>query len=365
MKVLNLAFANFRNLSDGEFVPYEGCNLIFGENGHGKTNLLEAIWLFTGNKSFRNNKDSELIKFECSAAKLNLSFFSRQRQQEAQIDISMSRQATLNGVKLSSPSMLSRSLCAMIFTPEHLSLVSEGPARRRRFLDEAIAQLKPEYAALVNEYNHIIAQRNALLKDIPFHSDLYDTLEIWEQKAARAGGKIVYLRCRYIERLKEVSSEVYWGLSSSQESFSLKYECSFCSEPEKLSAAELEKSLVAAFKDSRREDISLGHTSKGPHRDDLEIFIKDKSARIFGSQGQKRSAVLALKLGEAKLMERDLKEAPIALLDDVMYELDGFRQKYMLESLAGWQVFITNCNSPDLFDNCALFSMREGVVARE
>lgn len=364
MKVLKLAYVNFRNLSDHEFIPHEGCNLIYGENGQGKTNLLEALWLFTGNKSFRNNRDSDLIKFGESGAKLNLSFFSQQRQQEAQIDISLSRQATLNGVKLSSPSMLSRALCAMIFTPEHLSLVSEGPAKRRRFLDEAISQHKPKYGALVNEYNHIIAQRNALLKDIPYHSDLYDTLDIWEQKAARAGANIVALRCRYILRLNKVAGEIYAGLSGKKESFSLNYESSFCLNPEELSVGQLEKCLLKAFAEGRKEDIYAGHTSKGPHRDDMEINIKGVSARVFGSQGQKRSAVLALKLGEAKLLEEDLKEAPIALLDDVMSELDSFRQKYMLESLKGWQVFITNCNNPKLVEGCAFFLMKDGKVSK-
>lgn len=365
MKVLRLAHVNFRNLVDDEFIPHEGFNLIFGENGQGKTNLLEALWLFTGNKSFRNNKDSELIKFEENGAKLNMSFFSQQREQGAQIDISLSRQATLNGVKLSSPAMLSRALCAMTFTPEHLSLVSDGPAKRRRFLDEAIAQLRPKYGALINEYNHIITQRNALLKDIPYHSDLYDTLDVWEEKAARAGANIVAFRCKYISRLKEVAGEIYGGLSGQRESFSLRYDCSFCSNPEELSVTEFENALTKRLFQGRKEDIASGHSSMGPHRDDMEIYIKGVSARAFGSQGQKRSAVLALKLGEAKLLEEDLKETPIALLDDVMSELDSFRQKYMLESFKGWQVFITTCNNPNLLENCALFLMKDGRVSRK
>lgn len=363
MKVLKLAITNFRNLVDGEFVPHEGCNLIYGENGHGKTNLLEALWLFTGNKSFRNNKDSEMIKFGEGASKLEMSFFSREREQRAKIDIAPTRQVTLNEVKLSSPVMLSRSLCAMIFTPEHLSLVSDGPSNRRRFLDSAIVQHKPKYGNLVNEYNHIITQRNALLKDIPYHPDLFDTLEIWEQKAARAGANIVALRSRYVTRLNEVAREIYMGLSGHREEFSLRYDCSFCPDVEKMSVADLEKRLIKELFDSRKDDIYAGHTSKGSHRDDMEINIKGVSARVYGSQGQKRSAVLALKLGEAKLMENDLQEAPIALLDDVMSELDNFRQEYMIEHLKGWQVFITNCNNPELVKASACFVMKDGRLS--
>ena len=334
MNILRLAYSGYRNLQPGEFAPDGGINVIYGKNAQGKTNLLEAMWLFTGGRSFRGSKDADLVGYGEPRAELNLSFFSEERAQTARILVENGRRsAGLNGVQKRSASELIGTFCAVMFSPEHLSLVREGPAFRRNFIDSALCQIQPPYAALLARYNHTLVQRNALLKDIPRHADLLSTLDIWDEKLARAGGEVVKSRMEYIRQIQEPAKQIYAGICENKEAMGLSY----------LKSAE---NLGQALKASRREDVASGHTGVGPHRDDLEITIDSQSARAFGSQGQKRSAVLALKLAEAEVLRRRTGEKPVIFLDDVMSELDSGRQDYLLNHLENCQVFITCCE-PD------------------
>lgn len=354
MNIQRLRYSNYRNLQPGELVPENGINVIFGKNAQGKTNLLEAMWLFTGGRSFRGSKDSDLIGYEAQKAELNLTFFSEERQQTAQIRIENGRRsASLNEVPKKSVSELIGKFCAVIFSPEHLSLVREGPAFRRNFIDSALCQIKPSYAVLLSRYNHTLIQRNALLKDIPRHSELADTLDIWDEKLVRYGEEIIRGRMNYIQQISEPAQNTYAGICENKEKISLSYQKST-------------ENMEQALKKTRRNDIYCGHTSVGPHRDDLDITIDGQSARVFGSQGQKRSAVLALKLAEAEVLCRQTGEKPVIFLDDVMSELDSGRQDYLLNHLDSSQVFITCCE-PDtvkMLRAGALFEMTAGSLAR-
>ena len=186
MIIKRLQFEGFRNLADGEIFPDSGVNVVFGTNAQGKTNLLEAVWLMSGNKSFRGSKDSELIQFGKNFARLKIDFFSEDRDQNAEILFQKGKkEVKLNGVKKASISSLIGKLCVVVFSPEHLSLVKSGPAERRRFIDNAICQIKPSYGESLSNYNKTLAQRNALLKDIPMHAELLDTLDIWDYRLAR------------------------------------------------------------------------------------------------------------------------------------------------------------------------------------
>ena len=331
MKVLSLTHKDYRNLLPDTFVPDKGVNVICGENAQGKTNLLEALWLFTGGRSFRGVRDKELVCRGKEQAKLTLSFFRDDRPQNAEIVLSGGRRtASYNGIALKSPGQLVGRVCGVIFSPEHIALVREGPAGRRAFLDSALCQLRPGYAKLLNRYQHTLSQRNALLKDIPRHVELVDTLPIWDEKLVQDGAKVVSQRKAYLELLREFAGQRYRGLSRGREVLSLSY-------------TESAPDLREALRQGRRQDIQFGFTGSGPHRDDFSILLDGEPARTFASQGQKRSIVLALKLAEAAVLEARTGEKPIVLLDDVLSELDAGRQEYLLNHLLDYQVFITCC----------------------
>lgn len=341
MKINLIDIENFRNIEKLD-LSFENVNIIYGENAQGKTNLIEAIYLFTGSKSFRGVRDKELVKFDCEYSRLKINFESSERNQNAEILIKGRRQAELNGIKKKSVSALGEELKAVIFSPVHLSMVKDGPFERRKFIDGALCQIKSGYRNVLKEYNRCLAQRNMLLKDIAQNSALQDMLYIWDKNLAASGAKIIYQRKKYIEAVLPYAEEIFSGLSKGREKIDLHLKG--CFEYEGLSCNEIEKKLIFAFENSRSNDLINKITMTGPHRDDLDILINGSSARSFGSQGQQRSCVLALKLAEASLLNEITSEKPLALLDDVMSELDESRQDYILNHIKDWQVFITCCD---------------------
>jgi len=334
---------NYRNREHFLFEPCGGVNVICGENAVGKTNLLESMWLCTGEKSFRGSADAELVRFGCPDAAIDCSFFSGGRPQRCELRIREGkREAVLNKIPLKTPSELNGRVLGVIFSPQHMALVQNGPEERRRFIDSAIRQIKPGYARILQNYKRALAQRNSLLKDIPFHTRLLDTLEIWDERIAQLGGQVAAGRVRYIRRLSPLVKESYDGISSGKEQLTCMYLSNTfdtgCEDPK-----EQTRRFREQLESGRKQDLETGHTGQGPHRDDLELMINGISARTFGSQGQKRSTILALKLGEASLLRKTVGETPVMFLDDVMSELDEHRQRYLLHHLNDWQVFITAC----------------------
>ncbi|MDE6385774.1 MAG: DNA replication/repair protein RecF [Eubacterium sp.] len=341
MKINHIEIENYRNI-ESLSLDFDDINIIYGENAQGKTNLIEAIYLFTGSKSFRGVKDSHLIKFKCDFARIKADFFSKEREQNAEILIKGRRSAELNGVKKSTPAVLGEEIKAVIFSPVHLSMVKEGPAERRKFVDNALCQLKSNYRTVLKEYNRCLAQRNIILKDMQQSYGLDDILYVWNRNFAKSGAKIIFQRQKYIEALLPFAKDIFSGLSSGKEELNLFLKGGF--EYSGLSIDEIEENLFHLLEKSKKEDILNKITTVGPHRDDLEIFINEKEARIFGSQGQQRSCVLALKLAESSLLREMTDIMPVALLDDVMSELDEKRQDYILNHIKDLQVFITCCD---------------------
>ena len=350
MVVTRLGCQNFRNLRDGELFPCPGVNVIYGGNAQGKTNLLEGLWLFTGGHSFRGAKDVELPRLDTATgenaptAALALDFFSEGREQKALLQFENGRRSSVsNGVKKKTGSALVGKVCAVIFSPEHLLLVKEGPARRRGFLDGALCQIRPSYAGMLHVYQRALSQRNALLKDIGRFPELRDTLEVWDARLIQLGAAVMEERHRYVEKIAPQAQEIYRGISRGKEELSLSYAPS-----PRLPEGSSQQDWIELFKTELRRteasDVRSGFTCVGPHRDDLEITLGGLSARMYGSQGQQRSAVLALKLAEAQALSQLTGETPIVLLDDVMSELDQSRQDYLLNHLHGRQVFITCCS---------------------
>lgn len=342
MKINSIKIENFRNI-ESLSLDFDDVNIIYGENAQGKTNLIEAIYLFTGAKSFRGVKDKELVKFGEEYSRLKIEFSNNSREQNAELLIQNRRSATLNGVKKKSATSLGDELKAVIFSPVHLSMVKDGPLERRRFIDNALCQLKSNYRNVLKEYNRALAQRNMLLKDISKNNSLYDMLYIWDKNLAVSGAKIIFQRMKYIEALLPYAKDVFDGLSSGKEEINLVMKGAF--DYDGLTLDEIQKKLMFALDNNRGNDILNRNTNIGPHRDDMEILINGKSARSFGSQGQQRSCVLALKLAEASLLREMTQDEPLALLDDVMSELDISRQDYILNHIKDWQVFITCCDA--------------------
>ncbi len=361
MTVNQLEVKNFRNIENTSLDPCEGINIIYGENAQGKTNLLESIWLFTGCRSFRGSKDNEIINFNSTKSNLYMDFTAFDREQSASLEISEGRKFFLNGVKMKSSSQIMGEFLCVVFSPVHLSLVKEGPYERRRFLDIAISQLKPKYGVTLSQYNKAVAQRNILLKDVAYHSELYDTLDIWEDRIAFFGSEIIRQRLGYINKLSLYTDEIYSGLSNEREKLNIAYKQQAIIGGD--NKQELYENLKAQLYASRKNDLITGSTSVGPHRDDLSIKIDGLSARSFGSQGQQRSAALALKLGEAAVIKSFSGEQPVALLDDVMSELDVNRQNYILNHIKDWQVFITCCDPANVkhLKDGKRFLMKGGV----
>ncbi len=341
MHINEIKIENFRNIDFMGIFPDKEINVIYGQNGQGKTNLLEAIWLFTGCKSFRNSKDGELVQFDSENSKISMSFETSIRENNASIFIDKKRTANLNGISLSSPRELIGKYYAVVFSPIHLSLIKDGPLNRRKFIDTAISQIDNMYAKKLMYFNHLIQQKNALLKNAGENPSLLDTLDVWDEKIAFAGADVICDRIDYIKKLQVKATDIYHGISGEKEELQIKYLSNVRYESE--DKQDIAKIYFNNMVKNRPNDLYLKNTTSGPHRDDIEILINKISARKFGSQGQQRSASLALKLGEAEII-KDLKgEHPIILLDDVMSELDSTRQNYILNKMTDKQVFITCC----------------------
>ena len=366
MKVLEISFNNFRNLENSKINVSENINVIYGDNAQGKTNLLECIWLFNGVRSFRGSKDSELVSFNTKEkfATANLKFFFEDRIQNVQINIvNGKREAILNGVKKKSTSHIIGKCTSVVFSPEHLNLVKSGPSERRRFLDGAICRLKMKYAIEFSKYKKILNQRNALLKEININKNLKDTIDVWDENLANSGAYLIIERFKYIELLKKYAIEYHSGISKGKEKLDIIYKSS-CNINKEDNFKQIYDKLLINLKNNLTNDLSFGFTNIGPHRDDLEFLINNVKSKTFASQGQQRSIVLSLKLAEASILEEKSDERPVILLDDVLSELDIYRQDFLLNKIENWQVFITCCdiNSIRNLKSGKIFNVSNGTI---
>lgn len=365
--ILNeLSFKNFRNLKDSSLSVSPQTNVVYGKNGQGKTNFLECIWLFNGLRSFRSTKDKELIKYGCEKSTIETSFFAQDRNQKALLNIYANRrEAYINDVKKKSASSLIEVCSSVVFSPEHLTMIKNGPGERRKFIDSAICRFKPKYANIFSRYNKILNQRNALLKTILENGD-NSTIESWDASMAWWGANLVFERLSYLKLLKECSSKIYSGISGGCEELNIDYQSSF-GVLDNDSVDEIEKKLLHKLKKCRKEDINYKFTTCGPHRDDIEILINNRSAKSYASQGQQRSAIVSLKLSEADILQHEKEERPVIILDDVLSELDEQRQKFLLNKTKDRQVFISCCDksSVDYLEFGRIFYVDNGEITVE
>jgi DNA replication and repair protein RecF len=291
---------NFRNLKNQEIKLNKKINIIYGNNAQGKTNLLESIWIQTGGRSFRSTKDINLIKFGEQHAESIVNFHSKDRTQQIKTELTHEkRRVYLNSIEKTPVSNIVGEFSAVVFSPIHLSLIKDGPNIRRNFIDAAICQTKPLYTKLLSQYKHIINQRNSLLKSIKYQSTIIDTLDIWDDKLSSFGANLRYERIKYLIDLQDIINKIYSNTPELKKNLELAYRKTSPKDKESL-----KKELIEELKKSREEDLTRGFTSKGPHRDDIDIKLDKKPIRTFASQGEQRTAVLAIKIAEANILEK-------------------------------------------------------------
>ena len=334
---------HFRNLKTIELFPDPGVNVIFGENGQGKTNIIESIWMFTGCHSFRTHRASELIEKGKREAKVSLSFTAHGMDNDARLSVQQKREFMLNGAVKQSPRQFLGEFQSVVFSPSTLSIVQDAPAERRRFLDIAVSMIRPAYSTHLLKYTKILANRNALLKQISVGAADESYLDAWDEQLARCGAHLTMYRLHYVDEAARIASEIYKEISGGKEEMRLEYQQS--SSSFSVDEYEMTENIYMALQKTREADIRRLQTGVGPHKDDLLIQVDGLSARSYASQGQQRSAALALKLAEAYVIKNVSGEYPVILLDDVMSELDSGRQNLLLEYLKNWQVFLTCCDT--------------------
>lgn len=341
MIIKSLELSHFRNYETLDLLFDKGTNILYGDNAQGKTNILEAIYLSATTKSHKGSKDKDVISF--GKEESHIRTYLEKDGVEVKVDMHLrsnkSKGIAINGQKIKKAAELLGILNVVFFSPEDLSIIKNGPAERRRFVDMELCQLDSFYLYNLNHYNKIVNQRNKLLKDLYLNPSLRETLTIWDSQLVSFGGKIIERRRQFIEQLNDIIKEIHSKLSGGKEELVIQYE------PD-VEIEDFEKKL----KYNQERDIKLKQTSAGPHRDDFSFLIQDIDIRRFGSQGQQRTAALSLKLSEIELVKKMTKDTPVLLLDDVLSELDSNRQNYLLNSIGDIQTIIT-CTGLDEFIN--------------
>ena len=361
MKLKRFYAKDFRNIEQVDITFHEGVNLLFGSNAQGKTNAIEGIYLFARGKSFRKAKESELIRFGCEGFRAEITFETSLGEETLSYAVYGSeRKRMKNGYKIDRISDMIGSFRAVLFTPDHLGLVKDGPEERRAFLDVAICQCKPYYLSAYTNYKRALEQRNCLLrmmgKGMPVDiNEVY----AWSRSLAEYAAPIYLERRDYIQRLEKHARVTMREISDEKESLTLRYKSDIDYDGDELQ--EIKKAYYDLFvSDIPREAQNMG-TLFGIGRDDMEILINGRRARAFASQGQQRSVVLALKLAEGEACLELSGEYPVFLFDDVLSELDERRRAYLLSKRKDRQIVITSCEKKEIADfSESLICVKEG-----
>ena len=335
----SISIQNFRNYSSQTLEFDRDLNIFLGENAQGKTNLLESLFVMGLGKSFRTNKDSEMIAFGCENASVKAKI-AEDDDKEHEIEINYSKEGKiikLDKIKLDRSMDMIGNVYIVVFAPDDLKIVKEGPDNRRKYLDRELCQIKPVYYSDLGNYKRVLKQRNMMLRQNTSDFQLFD---VFDEALADYGIRLVDERERFIKRVESISKKILSEISGGREELSLSYETKISSGEGKTREERKEeyKELLAK---NFENDVYRGFTGFGPHKDDLKIEIDGIDIRQYGSQGQQRSAALSMKLAEIDLIKQETGENAVLLLDDVLSELDQNRQRYLIEAMSKVQVFIT------------------------
>ena len=362
MIIESVDLQNYRNYEFLNMTFDNKINIIYGDNAQGKTNILESLYVCATSKSHRGSKDKDIIRFGNDEAHIKV--MVKKHGMNYRLDMHLKKNKTkgiaVNGIPIRRAVELFGIINIIIFSPEDMNIIKNGPSERRRFMDMELSQLDKIYLSNLVNYNKVVVQRNKLLKQLQFSGDsgLVDMLDVWDMQLVRYGSEIIKRRMDFIDNINSIIRPVHSKLSGNKEILNLRY---------------IPCTTTDNFKDevirSRERDIKFKMTNVGPHKDDVAFFINDKDVRKYGSQGQQRTCALSLKLAEIELVKKVINDTPVLLLDDVLSELDANRQNFQLDSIGDIQTIIT-CTGLDEFVNNRfsinrIFKVVNGVVSNE
>ncbi|MHB8125102.1 MAG: DNA replication/repair protein RecF [Desulfitobacteriaceae bacterium] len=362
--IQKLRFENFRNYENENILLTSGNNVFFGLNGQGKTNVLEGIYYLLTGKSYRVQRDQELIRWGQTNFHISGEFNVAQRPIFIESHYLNKRKIIkINQVPCKKLSDYVGTINVIYFSPDDLFMIKGGPLERRRFLDFHIAQRRPSHIGLINSYNKVIHQKGALLKTNISTNLKIDQLRLWNEQLLIIGEKIIRNRSELTNRLNNVSHNIYTMLTNQKEKMDIVYVS--------IGQEQIEKS-ISRFSELLEEKMTLEIERQiilvGPHRDDLRISLNEKSARHYASQGQQRSIVLSLKLAELEIIREAKGDYPLLLLDDVLSELDNFRREYLIEFINSSSIqtlmTLTSADEPRVRANAG-FKVHQGQIRRE
>ena len=355
MYIEKIELMNFRNYEKQEILLEDKINVFYGENAQGKTNIIESIFVCALGKSFRARKEKELIRFEKKEASIKINYQKKDREGEIFYKIGDKKQILINQINIKKMSELLGKLNIVLFSPEDINIVKDGPANRRKFLNVMISQLRPNYIYQYNLYLKVLDQKNNYLKKIKDENIKIDEnlLDIYDEKLAETAERVYEYRNEFVKKIKEKINKIHSKITEEKEEIKIKY----------ISDCENRDEFLDKLKQNRTKDIERGFTSRGIQRDDIYFFINKKKVDIYGSQGQQRTLILSLKLTELEIIKDEIGEYPILLLDDFMSELDQKRKNNFFNSIKDMQVMIT-CTEKIKINNIKLkqYQVKDGNV---
>ena len=357
---------SFRNYGR-QAVDFDGrCNVIFGENAQGKTNLLEALVYLSCGRSPRARTDREMIRFDASAASLCAQVFARERDFKVKVELFRDRRRKLsvNQVPAKNSRALSEVYNTVFFCPEDLFLIREGAAARRKFMDTALCQLRPRYAAALAAYNRAYEQKTRILRSADERPDLLAALPEFSEQMVHFGAVLIHYRYQFAVKLEEYAAIHHRECSGGNEALTIRYQTVSTVTDAGADLERITDQLRCHMEAHQAAERASRLCLSGPHKDDLEVQINGRSAKTYASQGQTRTAALAMKLAEREICKNVCGEYPVLLLDDVLSELDPRRQEFVLNRISGGQVFLTCCEDdrlPQLLGG-KVFHVQEGQI---
>ncbi len=368
MHIEKLQLKNYRNYHKLDISFDDKINVIIGENAQGKTNLMEAIYLLAFTKSHRTPREKELIKWDEEYAKIEGRITKRKQSFPLEIVISSKgKKAKLNRLEQKRLSDYIGALNVVMFAPEDLTLVKGAPQIRRRFIDMELGQIQPRYIYHLGQYQKILKQRNSVLKQLQRRSDQDTTmLQVLTEQLSEHAATLLERRFVFLDLLRKWASPIHYGISRQLESLEIKYSPTI-EVSEEANKEKIEDIYCEKFKSIQEKEIERGTTLIGPHRDDLLFYVNHRDVQTYGSQGQQRTAALSVKLAEIELIYSEVGEYPILLLDDVLSELDDFRQSHLLNTIHGKvQTFVSTTSvdgiNHETLEKAEIFRVQEGKV---
>lgn len=362
MKINHIELQSYRNYTNQSVDFCSGLNALIGKNAQGKTNLVEAINFCSIGKSFRTSKDKELIQFGQEKARIYLELEKTSGKSNIEVIISNSQKkiVRINSYSILRMGELMGELNCILFSPENLKIIKEGPQDRRRFIDIDLSQLSKVYFYNLLKYEKILAQRNKLLKSSIDKVSARSAIDVWNEQLSRVGAKIIYERQKFLESLAEIAMDIHSRLTNGTELLVIAYDGITGTSPD-----DIYREFYDKLTKSIDKDIDLGYTTVGPHRDDIKIICNSIDARTYASQGQQRTVALSLKLAELEYFKVEKGEYPVLILDDVLSELDETRAKLLLENTTHIQTILTGTHFSFTSLPHALFNVENGIVTKK